>query len=231
MRFLTVSFTIFSLFLPATMRADDAPIVLELFTSEGCSSCPPADELLQEFAKRDDVIALALHVDYWDYLGWKDEHAQPAFTKRQQNYAYVGKRRTIFTPELIVQGQSSVAGHSKSHIQASIAAHQESPKLATISIEKSANGFSVNIAPVGQSAPAADLLLVGFLPDASVAIKRGENAGETILYTNIVGNVSAIGSWSGSSETTIEIEKLEGPQAIIVQQQGHGPILSAARLD
>ena len=80
----------------------DSPVVVELFTSQGCSSCPPADKMLHALAKRDDVIALALHVDYWDYIGWKDQFAQAKFTKRQRNYAALGNRRSIYTPQMIV---------------------------------------------------------------------------------------------------------------------------------
>ena len=231
MRFVIALLTLWLTVLPAALRADDAPVVIELFTSQGCSSCPPADRLLQDIGSREDVIALALHVDYWDYLGWKDSFAQSAFSKRQKAYAHTGRRRTVFTPELVVQGQDSFVGHKGDRIQASIAAHRTQPRLATLTVERSADGFALKISPVGTSAPAADLLLVRFLPNDKVMIERGENAGKTVLYTNIVGKITQIGSWNGASDATIVIEKIDGPHAVIVQQTNHGPILTAARLN
>ena len=98
-------------FFPQKSLAEDAPVVVELFTSQGCSSCPPADELLREMSKRPDVIALAFHVDYWDYIGWKDEFAHPGFTKRQKAYAKAAGERMVYTPQMIVHGVVRVVGH------------------------------------------------------------------------------------------------------------------------
>lgn len=105
--------------------AQRAMVVVELYTSQGCSSCPPADALLHDLAEREDVIALALHVDYWDYIGWKDEFAHPQHAQRQRAYAQKAKRRSIYTPEFIVQGQTDVVGALFSN--APSAAHTPSP--------------------------------------------------------------------------------------------------------
>ena len=107
---------------PAAVAQQAGPVVLELYTSQGCSSCPPADALFAHLAQRDDVIALALHVDYWDYLGWKDAFARPRHTARQKAYAKAARSRTIFTPEMIVQGEDRVKGHDAAAISVLIAA-------------------------------------------------------------------------------------------------------------
>ena len=103
--------------------AESRPVVVELFTSQGCSSCPPADAFLHELSQRDDVIALALHVDYWDYIGWKDIFAQPAFTKRQKAYAKAGGRRSVYTPQMIIGGQDHVVGTHEENASALIQQH------------------------------------------------------------------------------------------------------------
>ena len=117
------------LFSVAEGRADDMPVVVELFTSQGCSSCPPADALLHELSKRDDVIPLALHVDYWDYIGWKDSFAQPAFTARQRGYAQASGRRAIYTPQMIIGGQFDVVGNRPMDVAAIIRCQVLPPSL------------------------------------------------------------------------------------------------------
>ena len=109
---------------PATAQS---PVVVELFTSQGCSSCPPADKLMHELAKRDDVIALALHVDYWDYIGWKDVFAQPEFTARQRAYARLGNRKMIYTPQMVINGRDHVVGSNPKDTNALISSHKKLP--------------------------------------------------------------------------------------------------------
>ncbi|MFV2038375.1 MAG: DUF1223 domain-containing protein, partial [Paracoccaceae bacterium] len=102
--------------LAAPVTAQSNAVLVELYTSQGCSSCPPADELLKKLDKRDNVIALALHVDYWDYLGWKDEFANPEFTKRQKSYAYMAGVRTVYTPQMVIGGVAPVVGHQEMEV-------------------------------------------------------------------------------------------------------------------
>ena len=104
-------------------RAQGSPVVVELFTSQGCSSCPPADALLRKLAEEEDVIALALHVDYWDYLGWKDSFATPKFTARQRAYAKKARSRSIYTPQMVVQGEDRVVGNDAEMVLARISEH------------------------------------------------------------------------------------------------------------
>ena len=141
---------------PALSRAEQAaPVVLELYTSQGCSSCPPADALFAELAKRDDVIALALHVDYWDYLGWKDAFARPRHTARQKAYAKAARSRTIFTPEMIVQGEERLKGHDAASILEEIDARGREAPGAALSVERNGDALRIEVAPVETGVAAA----------------------------------------------------------------------------
>ncbi len=221
----------FALFHGPAAMAQSNPVVIELFTSQGCSSCPPADALLTEFGRRENVIAMAFHVDYWDYLGWKDDFASPAFTRRQKAYAHSGHRRTVFTPELVVQGAESVVGHKRDMILAAIGAHASATPSARVQVERSGGGLTVLVHPNGAAVSEADILLVTYQPDSEVMIERGENAGRTVLYSYIVGSVIRLGTWDGNSDKSLRVENVAGPVAVIVQSVNHGPILAAARLD
>lgn len=153
---------------PALARAQ-APVVLELYTSQGCSSCPPADALLRELAKRDDVIALALHVDYWDYLGWKDAFAQPRHTARQKAYAKAVRSRTIFTPEMVVDGEARLKGHDAAGILAEIAARRATPPGAELALARVGDELHIDVAPLdGGDATAEAASPIG-APSSTVA--------------------------------------------------------------
>ncbi len=174
-------------------------MLVELFTSQGCSSCPPADRVLTELAGQPGVIALALHVDYWDYLGWKDDFASPEFTARQRAYAKAARSRTIFTPEMIVQGDDRLKGHDAEHIHKDIARQQQRPAQATLSLERKGDGLEIHLAPTGDAAVGpAEVYLVRFLPSADVSIGGGENAGRDLTYTNIVTDWDTIAHWDGA---------------------------------
>ena len=119
----------------SALWAQTSPVVVELFTSQGCSSCPPADAMLHKLAERDDVIALALHVDYWDYIGWKDEFAVPAYTKRQRGYARTNGRRMIYTPQMVINGQDDVIGAKPMDVSDLIQKHHEVADKVALEIE------------------------------------------------------------------------------------------------
>ena len=122
----------------------DSPVVVELFTSQGCSSCPPADKMLHALAERDDVIALALHVDYWDYIGWKDVFAQAKFSKRQREYAVVGGRRSVYTPQMVVNGVTDVVGGKPMKLSEAISAHAANPSPVDVSLKRDGNTIIVD---------------------------------------------------------------------------------------
>lgn len=212
--------------------AQNAPVVVELFTSQGCSSCPPADAFLHdELAGRDDVIALALHVDYWDYIGWKDAFADPSYTKRQKGYARAAGHRSVYTPQMIVGGRDHVVGNHPKKVKALIARHKEAQRDFGLALKYHSDRLTI-------SAPATDLAaevvvhLVRYVPQKSVDITRGENAGKRLSYANIVEDWRKLGMWDGKTPLSIMVD-VPGPSPVVVllQDMNHGPIVSSARLE
>jgi hypothetical protein len=219
---------------PVAALGQSTPVVLELYTSQGCSSCPPADALLTELAGREGVIALALHVDYWDYLGWRDSFARPQNTKRQRAYAKAARSRSIYTPEMVVQGEKRMKGHDAERILGEIARQQARPAEAELELSRDGDALEIRIVPRDGAEPGpADVHLVRFLPEQQVAIEDGENAGRDITYTNIVTDWQTIGHWDGLGPVELRQEGVGGdqPLAVIVQRSRMGPVVTAAELE
>jgi hypothetical protein len=213
------------------LSAQTRPVVVELYTSQGCNSCPPADMLFGMLTERADVIALSLHVDYWDYLGWKDELGSPLNTKRQRAYARALGERTIYTPQMIVQGQASIVGTHERELERQIRAFQETPLLVNLSADRDAGKVSVSLSTVGAPAPASVIYCVEYSPLETVDIERGENAGKRIDYSNVVKMWKKIGEWNGRDPVTINAKLIGGmPVVVIVQEQGNGAILAAMKV-
>jgi hypothetical protein len=207
------------------------PVVVELYTSQGCSSCPPADALLQELAARDDVIALALHVDYWDYIGWKDSFARPLFTQRQKGYARAAGHRTIYTPQMVIAGEDHVVGYRPMELADLIEAHQGRPAAAAIRLSRTGTELTVDIAPAPGLGGPAVVQLVRYEPAQSVEIGTGENAGRTIAYANVVTEWTRLAEWDGRAALHLTAPAPgPAPLAVILQRQNFGPILAAAAL-
>ncbi|MEP5732368.1 MAG: DUF1223 domain-containing protein [Sulfitobacter sp.] len=217
--------------LAAPVVAQDNPIVVELYTSQGCSSCPPADEILHELADRDDVIALALHVDYWDYIGWKDPFGDPDHAIRQREYAAAGNRRTIYTPEMVVQGTTDIVGARPMQLSKAIADHARVPSKIAIDLVRNGDTLTVAAQALEELPRNMVIQVLRYTPRQTTKIKRGENRGRTLEYANVVDGLREIGSWDGRAPLAIS-ETIEGdqPVVVIVQQQNAGPILAAARL-
>jgi hypothetical protein len=213
------------------VAAQSGPVVVELYTSQGCSSCPPADEMLHELAGRSDVIALALHVDYWDYIGWKDEFGNPAFTQRQHQYARVAGARSVFTPQFVIGGRDHVVGAKMMDVMDQIRGNAERLGAVTLTIRREGDRLQI----AAQANPPARqplvVQLVRYTPQATVEIRRGENAGRTISYSNIVTSWDQIGEWDGAAPLSLAANISGGsPVVVIVQRAGQGPILAAAEL-
>jgi hypothetical protein len=217
---------------PAGAGLRAAPVVLELYTSQGCSSCPPADALLAQLAGMDGVIALALHVDYWDYLGWKDAFGKPQHTARQRAYAKAARSRTIFTPEMVVQGDERLKGHDKERIVDEIARQRALPAEAEIALKREGDALEVHIEPAGAADPGPSVVyLVRFIPSEDVDIDAGENAGRSVVYTNIVTDWETIGEWNGDGPLDLRHEAPgDGPLAVIVQRAHMGAVVTAAEM-
>lgn len=216
-------------------RAEPPLTVVELFTSQGCSSCPPADELLAELAERSDVLALSLHVDYWDYLGWKDVFAMPAFSKRQAAYGEAAGARSVYTPQVIVQGDARVVGSHREQVLEAVAAAARQPRPAAITLTAKDDALVVHVRPLVPDAPGGVLWFVTFHNPAPVTIARGENAGREVVYRNVARSWMKLGRWDGAGEAEFSAPTPAGDAqdsgvAVILQQGYVGPVLAAALL-
>ncbi|MDX2306780.1 MAG: DUF1223 domain-containing protein [Hyphomicrobium sp.] len=210
--------------------------VVELFTSQGCSSCPPADALLQKIARRPGVLALSLPVDYWDRLSWKDTFGAPAHSARQRAYARERGDGAVYTPQAVVNGRQHMNGASRIDIDRSLTATAVSLSVP-VTVSKGSRHVSVEIgtAPAG-SAMQATVLLMPYLHERAVEIGRGENAHRAVTYTNIVRMIVELGPWTGGParfEVPIEAFADADGAAVILQMSSReepGPIVGAARL-
>ena len=218
----------------APAMAGDRPlVVVELFTSQGCSSCPPADAFLARLAKRDDVLALALHVDYWDYIGWADTFARPEHTLRQKAYAHQAGMRTIYTPQMIIAGKDHVIGSKPMEVADYIDMYRQQPAQVSMEAVLEEGVLKVELNPASHMPLPEQLkvMLVTYIDRAEVKIRRGENAGREMVYTNIVTSMSELGEWNGRGmfRASVPVETQDSV-AIFLQQAGPGKILGAIRV-
>ncbi|GAB4382842.1 DUF1223 domain-containing protein [Albidovulum sp.] len=222
---------LFGLGAPAFAQSAGTPVVVELYTSQGCSSCPPADRVLADLAARDDVVALALHVDYWDYMGWKDRFASPAFSDRQRAYARHAGARTVYTPQMIVGGADHLIGTHVAELQALIRAHAARPPAVDLALERRGAKLRLRAAPRQALPEGTFVQFVRYDPLRRVSIERGENAGRVIDYANIVTEWRRLREWNGPEELVLDLDA-PGPQpvVVIVQEPGPGRILGVAHL-
>jgi len=213
----------------AVAGAQPRPLVLELFTSQGCSSCPPADLQLGKLARRNDIVALSYHVDYWDYIGWKDRFATRETTERQRAYARALKQRYVYTPEMVVDG----IGHDPGVSLLAEAQHR-SPKRATPELVRSADGvLTVRLADFKLEAP-ADIVLAVYDRRHSTAVGNGENGGRTLENFNVVRHFETLARWDGAAATwTAPADRFRPEQgmAVLVQRADHGPMLGCNKLE
>jgi hypothetical protein len=177
--------------------------VIELFTSQGCSSCPPADKLLSQFTADPSLIPISLPIDYWDYLGWKDTLADPRNSARQRAYSRVRGDRDVYTPQVVVNGTLHALGSDKDAIEAAIASSRKSGTTLSLPVTMTiADGrLLVSVPGGGEGHSLAEVWLCGLLKAATVAIGRGENRGKTITYHNVARHWVKLGNWSGQGET------------------------------
>jgi hypothetical protein len=211
-----------------------SPVVVELFTSQGCSSCPPAEAFLNDLAKREDVIALEFHVTYWDYIGWKDPFASGKFTDRQKSYVKSLGGRYAYTPQMVIAGQDHVVGSHRGRVNKKIKTfsgkNADAPSL-TLSKQKDGK-LRVQIGAAAAE-KAYDILFVTFDKPHRTKVSRGENSGQTLINANVVRSLRRVSQWTGQAmETVVEVGEKSGNGgcAIILQQTGHGPIVAAAQL-
>ncbi len=204
-------------------------VVVELYTSQGCSSCPPADAYLDKLSNRGRVLPLALHVDYWDYLGWKDKFATARFTQRQHAYANAIGSHMVYTPQMIVAGAERVEGNNPPKVDAIVAAHLKAKQPVDLTISRENDRLEIRATTKKPFADALLVQIVRFDPEETVAIERGENAGKSINYRNIVTEWRTVAEWSGTAPLDLtETLAGAGPVVVIVQKPGPSDILAAA---
>ena len=221
---------------PAAGQTAHTGTVVELFTSQGCNSCPPADAFLGELAKRDDLIALTYHVDYWDYLGWPDTFASPDYTARQRNYAAAMRERRVYTPQMVVGGSAGAVGSHRARVAAEIeAARRAGTQYLQVELARENDYFVVRL-PDSRAHEEATIWLVRYDRVREVAIRRGENGGRTLKYYNVVRQLTNLGLWNGKArEISYMVDDMtKGGRdgcAVIVQRGSHGPVIGAAAMD
>ena len=215
-----------ALFAVSSTAQDSAPQlgqdlrVVELFTSQGCSSCPPSNDLVTTWSEDDSVLALTYSVDYWDYLGWRDSFADPKFTALQRSYSKAIGHGRVYTPQIIINGKLDKPRFTKDQVQ-SVSLTDERP---AISLGQSGQ-VTIGDFPIDA---AAQIRVVSFTPGTQdVSIQRGENGGRTLALTNVVTAISDPQPYTGSALS------LDAPQdtafAVIVQKENYGPIIAAAQ--
>lgn len=223
-----------------TTQAEPQPkTVLELYTSQGCSSCPAADALLKSYLQRPEVIALSLSVDYWDYLGWKDTLADGAYTRRQKYYAKTRGDGRIYTPQIVINGLAHANGAHAGEIEQAIT--KTSGKLAgervpvRLSIVDHNLVIETGAVAEGDKPREATIWFAAIQKEAKIPVRGGENNGRTLTYYNVVRDLKAVGTWTGKPATVkLERASVMKPEtescAVLLQAGQTGPILGAAFL-
>jgi hypothetical protein len=214
-------------FLPAVASAAERPVVVELFTSQGCSSCPPANAFLNEMSKgRSDVLPLAFHVTYWDRLGWRDPFSLEAATERQDRYGHRFGDGS-YTPEMVIDGSVGLVGSHRGEVNSAIAqAKQNQHAGPDVSVGKDGENVAIRI---GAGNGNGKVLLIGFDHEHTTKIGRGENGGRTLAESNVVRSIRPVGEWSGKP---VEISERypDGQDVAVVIESSDGKILGAGRL-
>jgi hypothetical protein len=213
-----------------------SPVVVELFTSQGCSSCPPADEYLGELSGRNDVIPLAFHVDYWNYIGWVDPYATKEMTQRQKDYARTLNQRYVYTPEMVVNGAAHEVGSDRHGVGKLIDAARKTAKEGpSLDVTLGDDGKIHTRVGAGPAAGAATVWLIKFDRKHTTSVARGENEGRTLADYQVVRSFRELGAWTGAPvEFAYSAKDPDDPGdggcAVLVQRDGTGPIIAAAML-
>jgi hypothetical protein len=221
-------------------QAGDPRAVVELFTSQGCSSCPAADRLMGELSKDPSIVALSMPIDYWDYLGWKDTLADSRFSARQRAYSHVRGDRDVYTPQAVINGSVHVIGSDRSSIETAIGETEKASGVMSVPVSMSVTGRQINVSvAASRNGPAAmhgEVWICSVSKAVPISIGRGENRGREITYYNVVRNLLKVGDWNGTAYSwTVPLENIsrDGVDAAAVYvQDGNrdrpGPMLGAA---
>jgi len=216
-RRVALSFAVIASAMMASAMASAEPprAVIELFTSQGCSSCPPADELAGELAQDPSLVVLSLAIDYWDYLGWKDTLALPGHANRQRAYSKVRGDREVYTPQAVVNGVTHVLGSDKSAIENAVTQTHKQPGVLALPVNISLTGDQILVAvPATNDTTKGEIWLCPITKNVPVEIGRGENHGHTLTYHNVVRRWVKLGEWTGAARTfKVPVSDLTGVDA------------------
>lgn len=219
-------------FMARKAQAETTPVLVELFTSQGCNSCPPADKLAAQLKSMPGVRVVSLNVDYWDYLGWRDTLAKPEYTQRQMDYAKERGDNEVYTPQMVVNGAWRAVGSDRSAVEALIETARTKPFQADLALTADDMEITVTMGE-GPAVPEATLWLMALAPRVDVKIERGENTGTVITYNNVVRNLVPAGMWNGKAGIIKLPRKgvftADSKSCIAVLQRGKvGPVLGLA---
>ena len=221
---------VLGLVVPMGVRAEPL-VVLELFTSQGCSSCPPADAMLHKWVQDPRLLPLALHVDYWDYIGWKDSFGQRAFSDRQRSYVLLHSQKTLYTPQMVINGIGQTQGANGPRILQLIEEARTAQSELRLTLAK--KDQKLEISAIRKTAKSPDLMvqIIRYRPLEIVTIEYGENGNKTISYANVVTSWQVVGHWTGAADLHMSVG-LEGSDqtAVVLQEPGPARIWAAARL-
>jgi len=211
-------------------RAVERPIVVELFTSEGCSSCPPADALLAQLASRTDMLALSFHVDYWDRLGWKDPYSSHEATARQHHYATLLDLATVYTPQIVVDGKWQAVGSDRADVEQALDYARHSLKEIPVALALDHGQAQIRVGP-GGAGVTASVLLIGFDRRHVSAVKRGENSGRTLAHVDVVRGIDEIAQFAGNAGEIEAPIRWNCDRVAAVLQAADGRVLGVALRD
>ncbi|HEY8192026.1 MAG TPA: DUF1223 domain-containing protein [Alphaproteobacteria bacterium] len=227
MKLLIVGMLSFFCAATAARAQDIAPVVVELFTSQSCSSCPRADKILSELAQEEDVIALSCHVTYWDNLGWKDTLSQPFCTQRQEKYRVAMGERNLYTPQMIVNGQHAGNGSNIFSVRSMMGKARKTPLHALSALYKDGT-IDVELPPM-EGGNEARAILIGFDETRTEKIGSGENGGKTVAYTNPVTSLEIMGVWDGKPAILSYNVKRRATRYVVLLQKPNGTLAAASR--
>jgi len=213
-------------------------VVVELFTSQGCLSCPPADDFLKDLSARDDVLALSMHVDYWDYIGWKDPFAKPRFTNRQRQYASLMTLRYVYTPQMVINGVYQTVGSRRDEVLGFIEKAKTEMKSVPVAIDLARENGALRVRLQKLDMPdtpdTIDVYAVFYDKLHSTAVGRGENSGRKIINANVVRDLQRIAEWDGQDfnvSVRSDRDNKSDVAAVFLQARKSGRIIAAARLE
>jgi hypothetical protein len=213
------------------LHAGERPTVVELFTSEGCSSCPPADALLAELAGRPDVLALSFHVDYWDRLGWKDPFSSPDATRRQHGYADLLGLATVYTPQMVVDGRWQAVGSDRREVEQALGSARRNRDGVPIAIAVDHGRAQITLGSGGGDGVAGALLLICFDRRHVTAVSRGENGGRTLSHVDVVRSIEEVAPFDGRAKTLDAPIRAPSERVAAILQARDGRVLGVAVRD